>query len=56
MADIEFAPALRLPYADPVGCLVAGAHKALLLDEGLKEDGFIPVWQVPHILDTYSRI
>ena len=44
---VEFAAALGLADAGPVGCLVAGAGEAAGFDEGLGQDGGVPVAGVP---------
>ena len=44
---VEFAAALRFANADPIGGLVTGAGKTLLLDEGLQQHGAVAIAVLP---------
>ena len=47
MVNIELAASGGLSEADPVGRLVGGAAKALLLDEGFEQERPVTVLELP---------
>ena len=55
VGHVELAASSGLTDVDPVGGLVTGAAVALGLDEGLKEDGTIPVALLPVVRELSGQ-